>query len=435
MNNVLVIAPDFLPSTYPQALRVRFSTAWLRKFNWNPIILTVRPEEYSWLTDAESLERFPKDLEIIRTRAVPKKIASKIGFSDIGMRTLFHHYGTARKLCAARDIRMIYIPMPPHISMLLGKWLNQEYKIPYVLDYSDPWVTDYYWSLPKKDRPSKWRLVYKIAKIVEPAVLSRASGIVAVSQKMLDEVFRQYPKVKAPKVKAEIPLGFEPRDFDEDSGETLPSISTDEKLFNIRYIGAFIKPMLPALESVFAAVKEGLNMEPSIFGKIKFEFVGTNYLTSPGSQKSLIVELAEKYGLGERVTEQTSRVSYSNALRLMKTADMLMILGFNAAYYSASKLFPYMYSGKPLLVLFHEKSNMTALFKKSGSQGLVEFTDSGMNKTIVSQIRERLTAVQRPAATVSAGFSERMFLEEYESVNISKKMAGVFDAVLEREIA
>ena len=44
-RTVLIIAPDFTPSSYPPALRARFFAQHLPEFGWKPIVLAADPEQ------------------------------------------------------------------------------------------------------------------------------------------------------------------------------------------------------------------------------------------------------------------------------------------------------------------------------------------------------------------------------------------------------
>ena len=52
-KNVIVLAPDFSPSSRPSALRAKFLVRHLLKFGWKPIVVTVDPKHYSWPIDPD----------------------------------------------------------------------------------------------------------------------------------------------------------------------------------------------------------------------------------------------------------------------------------------------------------------------------------------------------------------------------------------------
>jgi hypothetical protein len=43
LKTVLIVAPQFIPSSYPPAQRVKLFANHLESFGWRPVILTVEP--------------------------------------------------------------------------------------------------------------------------------------------------------------------------------------------------------------------------------------------------------------------------------------------------------------------------------------------------------------------------------------------------------
>jgi hypothetical protein len=62
VRRVLIIGPDFTPSSHPPALRIRFFSQHLREFGWEPIVLTTNPRYYESIVDAENEKLLPPDL-------------------------------------------------------------------------------------------------------------------------------------------------------------------------------------------------------------------------------------------------------------------------------------------------------------------------------------------------------------------------------------
>ena len=59
-KTVLIVGPDFTPSSYPPALRIRFFAQHLREFGWEPIVLTTDPGYYEWEVDPENEKLLPQ---------------------------------------------------------------------------------------------------------------------------------------------------------------------------------------------------------------------------------------------------------------------------------------------------------------------------------------------------------------------------------------
>src|SRR5436853_1215016 len=157
-RTVLIIGADFSPSSYPPALRIRFFASHLPEFGWRPIILTTEPRYYEWSVDSENENLLPSDLEVIRTRALPAKVTRKVGIGDLGIRSLLHHWCALSQLCRQRQVDLISISVPPNSTMILGRLAHARFGIPYVIDYIDPVITDYYSNLPRSQRPPKYQV-------------------------------------------------------------------------------------------------------------------------------------------------------------------------------------------------------------------------------------------------------------------------------------
>jgi hypothetical protein len=109
LKTVLIVAPDFTPSSYPPALRVRFFPQHLSEFGWNPIVLAADPRQYEWTVDPENKKLLNPALEVIRTGALPLKWTRKLGFENQGLRTLWHHWRALSRTCRQRRVDLIFI--------------------------------------------------------------------------------------------------------------------------------------------------------------------------------------------------------------------------------------------------------------------------------------------------------------------------------------
>src|SRR5437764_2728808 len=177
MRRVLIIASDFVPSSLPPATRVRFVAKHLPEFGWEPIVLTVDAKHYEAAVDAENQNLLAPSLKVTRTGAFSTRWTRKIGIGDIGMRSLWQHWQVVKRLCRSREVDLIFIPVPPYVPMILGRLAHARFGVPYVIDYIDPWVTDYYWKLPMSQRPPKWILADALSRMLEPFALKHVAAI------------------------------------------------------------------------------------------------------------------------------------------------------------------------------------------------------------------------------------------------------------------
>ena len=138
------------------------------------------------------------------------------------------------------------------------------------------------------------------------------------------------------------------------------------------YVGVCIPQMFLALRAFFLALSDRLKEHPILWEKLRLHFIGTSYAPK-GSAKKIVLPLAEEFGLGDLVTESTDRIPYSQTLRCLLDADALIVPGSDDPGYTASKIYPYLLAGKPLLAVFHENSSVVSLLKKVGGGVCVPF--------------------------------------------------------------
>jgi len=309
MRRVIIVGSDFTPSSYPPALRIRFLAEHLHHFGWEPIILTVYPKYYEWAVDPENEKLLPKSLKVLRTAALPARLTRKFGIGDIGIRSLWHHWRGLTDLCKRQHIDLIFIPVPPYVPMVLGRLIRHQFCIPYVIDYIDPWVSDYYWKLPKTERPPKWALAHAVSQILEPIALRKVSHVVGVSRETVERVTSRYAWLKEVK-RSEIPYGGTRADFD-----FLRRMRRDNKFFDkkdgflhIAYVGAYVSTMKTTLQALLEAVGVGLRENPGLFSRCRLHFIGTNYSSS--RVYSRVLALAREMGLTHIVNEVPGRIPY-----------------------------------------------------------------------------------------------------------------------------
>src|SRR5204862_1566450 len=103
-----------------------------------------------------------------------------LGFGDLGLRTLWPHWRALGRICRERRVDLILISVPPNWPIVLGRLAHMRFGIPYILDYNDPILTEYYWKLPRAKRPPKSALVYMLYRFLEPFGLSRVDQLIGV---------------------------------------------------------------------------------------------------------------------------------------------------------------------------------------------------------------------------------------------------------------
>lgn len=429
MKHVVIISADFAPSSLPPALRIRFFANHLSEYGWQPTILTTDPRFYGWPVDPQNENLLPEDLAVIRTTAIPERVARKLGVGDIGMRSMIQHWQAFARLIRRQRVDLVFIPVPPYMPMILGRLIHMRYRIPYVIDYIDPWVTDYYWKLPPDQRPPKWPLANALSRICEPFALRQISHITGVSQGTINEVLRRYPWLMND-AGTDIPYGGEQADFEYLRQHPRPNtiFNRHDGLFHISYIGACIPSMYATVRALFAGVQLGLEQSQTLFERLRLHFVGTSYAVDAGGERP-ITQLARDAGIEQYVSEQPARVPYLEALQLLIDSHALVVVGTEEAHYTASKIFPYILAHRPLLAIFHAASTVVQFVNETSAGTVLTFTDSTPPQSLVPQITEHLHHLVKLPEDAHPSTNWAAF-EPYTTRAMTARLAQRFDLIM-----
>jgi Glycosyl transferase 4-like domain len=417
-------------------VRVRLFASHLAEFGWHPIVITTAPKYYQCPVDADNEGLLPPGLEIIRTRALPAKWMRRFGIGDIGMRSLWHHWHVIRRLCRSRSIDLVFISVPPYVPMILGRLAYERFGVPYVIDYQDPWITEVYWQMPRSERPPKWPLAYAMSRLLEPFALRRVSHITGVSEGTTRGVLERYPELAGVGATT-LPFGAEPADFDFLRAHPRGSTCFDphDGMVHLVYAGVCIPGMYPALRCLFGGLRLLRERNPKLAAHLSLHFIGTSYASGNAAKRA--EPIAAECGVADMVHEVTSRVAYLDALQLLLDAAGLLIVGTNEPHYTASKIYPYALSGRPILAVLHEQSSAVPSLKALAPAHILTFSDQrpaeDQTEEASTQLEALVSDCLHPAANARTGYetSDYKQNDEYTARAMTGKLAAVFDSVLD----
>jgi hypothetical protein len=367
--------------------RVRTSLPFFEQCGWAAEVVTVDTLYTDMVQDELLLQSVPPAIKIHKVKAFDKRRSSKLGLGSIALRSLWYYRKYVNKLLSNKHFDLIYFSTTQFPVCVLGAYWKKKFKVPYVIDMQDPWHSDYYRDKPKSQQPPKYWFSYRLNKYMEPAAIKNADGLIAVSEQYITDLQNRYPSIKNIPA-ATITFGMFPPDLDiaiKHRAEFKQLLNPDD--INIVYVGRGGTDMHKAITPIFEALAQGLKTDPAFFSRLKFYFIGTSYAPA-GQGKPSILPLAQILGLNNQVIEITDRISYYHSLAVLMQADALFIPGSDDAKYTASKIYPYLLTRKPLLAVFNPQSSAIRILEDFGIDTVYNYDDITLHN-----IRDFLTAL------------------------------------------
>ncbi len=409
--------------------RIRMSLSYFKDFGWEAEVVCV-DEKYSEMPkDDLLLGSIPEDSIIHKVEAFLKKRTSKFGLGSLALRSIWFYQKKMMLLLQVKKYDLIYFSTTEFPVCTLGSYWKKRFGIPYLIDMQDAWHTDYYQDKPKKERPAKYWFSYRLHKFLEPIAMKNCDGLISVSADYLTTLQQRYPQLKN-KPAAVIPFGAFEKDFEiaEKNIAKCPSaIPSVPSRFNVVYIGRGGADMQTALELLFCALKEALE-EDKFFSKFHFYFIGTSYAPE-NLAKPTILPVAKQFGLEKQVTEITGRIGFYSTINTLLAADALFIPGSKDPQYTASKIYPYLLTEKPMLAIFHQQSSAVEILRVCSLRSTV-ITFPIEKKEANTQIRKTLNLWANFSTTKN--MLDRKMFEEFTAKEMTRKQAAIFEAIVKR---
>lgn len=430
MRKVLIVSPHFPPTNAPDMQRVRLALPHLRAYGWEPVVLSVDPDFIEGgVRDALFEHTYPGDIKIVRVRGIAPRVTRRLGFGGLWLRC-----GRALRKAGDRLLRedkfdLVFISTTQFDAFTLGPRWKRRFGVPFVVDYQDPWFTDYYSSscAPPPGGKLKFALAQLRARLREPVVLREASGIIAVSAAYGPALARAYPGFDAGRVRT-LPFGTSAGDLELAKTHTPahPLVPFGDGCIHHVYTGRAGPDMAIALAGVFRAFRRYQTSHPTEAARVRFHFIGTSYAPPPLGRES-VMPVARAAGVESHVTEHCARVPYFDALHYLVNADALVVVGSDDPSYSASKIFPCILARRPTLLVFHHKSPVLAFAEQAHCGVRFGFTDTADIDMLALDIHRRWFAEGGMQATPNGIPGE---FAGFTAESMTRQLTDCFDTAI-----
>ncbi len=425
-HRVLIVSPHFPPINAADHQRIRMALPYFAEFGWDVTVLCVDPEFIEGINDPNLSLTTPANIEVIKCKAISPRLSRKLKLGNLAFRSIPYLIQATARYFEKNYFDLVYFSNTVFLTMPLGRYWQQKYNVPYVLDFQDPWLSDYY-ERTQTAPPGgkiKYALASSLARILEPFTLQKASHITSVSPDYPQTLMRRYPFLTNNQFTV-LPFGAPEKDF-----EILPSLNIQQKIFDPKdayrhwvYVGRGGHDMAFSLHSLFAAIQQHRQQSPEAWQKVKLHFVGTKY--SIFDQGKEIEAIAKSYELEDIVTEYPQRIPYFEALQVLKDSHGILIIGSDDPGYSASKIYPCILARKPLLAILHQNSLVVSVIARCNAGEVVTFADS-CNDDLLEPLISKLDWLLSQSYAVESTTNWQAF-HSYTAKSMTQRLCVIFD--------
>lgn len=378
-----MVAYYFPPAAGVGTFRVTKFVKYLSGFGWQPVVLTVNDNNYASKDD--SLLEDTKHAKIIYRTDV-----MNLPINDVGLKWAWRLFKEAKRIIKSENIDIVFYTGGPFFQWVVAPLLKKKTKIPYVLDYRDPWGFNPY---EKGAKGVKNKLGTLITKFFEPRVLRGAIKVIFATEEMQNEYKRYFSKEATKFVVIE--NGFDADDYKKVEPKRF-------KKFTIAYTGKFSHYRNP--EKLFKAIGE--------FGKkVPQQFIHV------GNKEPFVQELATRY-LGDDA-KFVGPQSYYGAISYAKGADALVLISGGSNIEFTHKVFDYISCNKPIIAVVSKNSYL--------GKFLANFENAFIVNDNVDEIHSALKQIYEKKLS-SLGFEIKNF-SKYSRKNLTSQLAEALNSI------
>lgn len=430
-KKVLIISYYWPPAGGIAVHRCLKFAKYLREFGWEPIICTAENPEYPVL-DESNFKDVPESIIILKTRIwepynlfkfiTGKKKEERIHnvFLEEEKHTLAHKLGIwirgnifipdARKFwikptanflinyLKENHVDVLFTNGPPHTNHMIAYKIKRKLNIPWHADFQDPWTqVDYFPQLMLNP------ISRKIHEAMEQRVFKYADQITICS-----ETWKKDLESIGAKEVGVIVWGYDEDDF-KDINEKL----SDK--FTLSHYGSLgpdrnAKTLWKVLSSLSKENPEFANsLEIELAG-----FIGHS-----------IIDDIENLGLRKNL-KLYSHLSRTETLKRMHRSQVLLLILNNMPNVNGrlpGKLFEYLASRRPILVIGPEHSDASKIVQGVNAGYTCNFNDYEKTRSLILDLFNKFKKREL--------FSNQTDISQYSNRNLTKKLAEYLNKITE----
>jgi len=366
-GRILIVSKHFPPLSGSTSIRVTYFIKHLAALGWKIDVVTATPPLWGKEIDPLLAEKIPDEVPVHRTypgfseslrwgyrKADIKwkpwsKLRASVGSAlekVPGAHLQWIPFGLSKTLQLLRqgNYALLYTIGFPFVCHEVGWLVTRFVDLPWVADFVDPWVYN-----PGVRYP-KWKFL--VVREIEEIILRQVSAVIVNTEGAKKLYLENYPFLTNDKVKV-ISMGYPGELFEGIQGKFPPQ-------FRLVYTGGppgTSQKFVPFLEALAELASAGdlQHMKVTFVGKI--------------CDSVEVVRQIKKFRL-EHSIQMIKHVPQEEMITLMDNASVLILFGHKAGYQIPGKLFYYIASRKPILLIKGDDEDLSADLLANHNRGI-----------------------------------------------------------------
>jgi glycosyltransferase involved in cell wall biosynthesis len=341
VRRVLLLTYHFPPSAASGSFRLLGFAQHLPQFGWDTLV--VAPPALPWEPVDESLNQRVPSGTVVHRVPYPSRLPKAVRWLAPQAVWLPYARAATRQVIRAFSPNAVLTSGPPHWIHLLGRDARQEFGLPWIADFRDPWITAAF-QLQLSSWQKRWQ------KLWERRVLAQADLVLANTRRAGEALQAACPAL-AGKIHW-LTNGFDPESFPVDSAR--PRRTGPMRILHAGelYVGRDPRPLLDAVRTLAADKTPEFRVE--FLGRVEY---------SPGAD---LMSDARQRGVEPWIAVR-GQVSYEQTLREMCAADILLLMDTPGRVMGVpAKLFEYLGAARPILAMGEPDGDLAIILQASG---------------------------------------------------------------------
>jgi len=309
-----------------------------------------------------------------------------------------------RRIIREEGVDVVFATGMPWSSLVVAWLLHKVTGVRYVVDFRDPWIGNPF-------HESKGRLLDWVGRRLERSVVQSAALVSVNTGPLKEEFLARYPD-QPPSKFVVLTNGFDPEDFDHLPPDPAPANGAASRRLVLAHAGFLYgkrdpAPLLEALDHIVSS------------GRCRAD----DFLFLQMGNVQLDYDFHERYrDLIERgVVKDLGQFPFSQCLKEMQQADVLLLIQPGTKTQVPSKLYDYLCINRPILTITPPDGALGKMIAEHGFGDLFDQTDV---RGIARRLEEMLEQ-KRNSGTFSADYPKR------DSFNVERIAHALDDYLLQ----